>query len=100
MAKELTDAEVDYLLERFDQTEPSLQRRIVAGFVARTTMAELAVAALVAALSPVEASLAARGVTRDVLAARNPDLPFRVRFTVAELVAVLDAVAKARGGEA
>lgn len=55
---------------------------------------------LLAVLAPIEAAMAGRGVTRDVLAARKPDLPFRVRFTVAELVAVLDAVAKARGGEA
>lgn len=30
---ELTDAEVDYLLERFDQTDPALQRRVIAAFV-------------------------------------------------------------------
>jgi hypothetical protein len=30
---ELTDAEIDVLLERFDQTEPKLQRRIIARFV-------------------------------------------------------------------
>jgi len=30
---ELTDAEIDDILERFDQTEPALQRRIVARFV-------------------------------------------------------------------
>ncbi len=34
MADNFTDAEVDMLLERFDQTEPALQRRIVAQFVA------------------------------------------------------------------
>lgn len=37
---ELTDAEVDQLLERFDQTDPALQRRIVATFVARVCEAE------------------------------------------------------------
>lgn len=30
---EMTDAEIDVLLERFDQTEPKLQRRIIARFV-------------------------------------------------------------------
>lgn len=41
MAKiELTDAEVDVLLERFDQTEPKLQRRIIATFVAKAIEAE------------------------------------------------------------
>lgn len=34
MADELTDAEIDVLLERFDQTDPKLQRRIVARLVA------------------------------------------------------------------
>jgi hypothetical protein len=32
----LTDAEIDVLLARFDQTEPAKQRRIVAYFVVRT----------------------------------------------------------------
>lgn len=54
---------------------------------------------LLAALAPVEAAMAARGVTRDALAAIVHDLPFRVRFTVAELLAVLDALAKARGDD-
>jgi hypothetical protein len=35
-ASELTDAEVDMLLERFDKTDPKLQRRIVADFVGKT----------------------------------------------------------------
>lgn len=30
---EMTDADVNALLERFDQTEPRLQRRIIAAFV-------------------------------------------------------------------
>jgi hypothetical protein len=34
MADDFTDVEVDMLLERFDQTEPALQRRIVAQLVA------------------------------------------------------------------
>lgn len=37
---ELTDAEVDMLLERFDLTEPKLQRKIVASIMARLLMAE------------------------------------------------------------
>lgn len=36
---ELTDAEVDTLLETFDQTEPKLQRRIIATFVQRAANA-------------------------------------------------------------
>lgn len=34
MAEPMTDADVDFILERFDQTEPALQRRIVAGMMA------------------------------------------------------------------
>lgn len=34
MNGDLTDQEVDRLLERFDQTEPALQRRIVAQLIA------------------------------------------------------------------
>lgn len=30
---DMTDAEIDVLLERYDQTDPKLQRRIVAHFV-------------------------------------------------------------------
>lgn len=33
MRRELTDAEIDDILERFDQTEPKLQRRIIARFI-------------------------------------------------------------------
>lgn len=32
----MRDAEVDFVLERFDQTEPTLQRKIVAGLIERT----------------------------------------------------------------
>jgi len=32
-ADQMTDAEIDTLLARFDETEPSLQRRIIAQFV-------------------------------------------------------------------
>lgn len=32
-AEDMTDAEIDMLLERFDQTEPTLQRRIVVQFM-------------------------------------------------------------------
>lgn len=42
-AENLTDAEVDKLLERFDQTDPSLQRRIVAQFVIDAIVAQEAV---------------------------------------------------------
>lgn len=35
---ELTDEEVDQLLERFDQTEPKLQRQIIAMFCAKATL--------------------------------------------------------------
>jgi flagellar motor switch protein FliM len=37
---QLSDAEVDQLLERFDQTEPGLQRRIIAEFVAKLARTE------------------------------------------------------------
>lgn len=37
---ELSDSEVDILLERFDQTEPALQRRIVAAFIQKAMLAE------------------------------------------------------------
>ena len=32
---QLSDEQIDQLLERFDQTEPGLQRRIIAKFVAK-----------------------------------------------------------------
>lgn len=35
---ELTDAEIDTLLERFDQTEPQLQRRIVASLISEIAL--------------------------------------------------------------
>ncbi len=37
---ELTDAEIDELLERFDLTEPRLQRRIIADFVAKAAVSD------------------------------------------------------------
>jgi hypothetical protein len=37
---ELTDQEVNKLLERFDQTKPALQRKIIASFVQRLARAE------------------------------------------------------------
>ncbi len=39
-ATELTDAQVDYMLERFDKTDSKLQRRIVADAFARLSNAE------------------------------------------------------------
>ncbi len=36
----LTNAEIDKLLERFDQTAPRLQRRIIAEFAARAALAD------------------------------------------------------------
>lgn len=35
----MTDDEVDFILERFDQTKPELQRRIIAEFAIRAEMA-------------------------------------------------------------
>lgn len=35
---DLTDDEVDVLLERFDQTDPALQRRVVAALVIKATL--------------------------------------------------------------
>jgi hypothetical protein len=35
---ELTDEQIDELLERFDQTDPALQRRIIARLVADRTV--------------------------------------------------------------
>lgn len=43
---QLTDAEVDNLLERFDQTEPHLQRRIIVGVALRAMLADARVAAI------------------------------------------------------
>jgi hypothetical protein len=43
----MNDAEVDQLLERFDQTEPALQRRIVAQVVSDRFALALALAELV-----------------------------------------------------
>src|SRR6185436_18855070 len=36
---ELTDADVDFLLERFDLTEPALQRKIVVAFMVKASRA-------------------------------------------------------------
>ena len=49
---ELTDAEIDELLERFDQTEPKLQRRIIAKFVTDRTILLDALKALLAECDP------------------------------------------------
>ncbi len=46
MPEELTDAEIDHLLERFDQTDPKLQRRIIASFVVKASAAAELQAAL------------------------------------------------------
>lgn len=43
LVDDMTDAEIDSLLEQYDQTEPGLQRRIVAEFVARLAGYEAAV---------------------------------------------------------
>lgn len=43
---ELTDEEIDVLLERFDQTDPALQRRIIARFITRGVAADDLLAAL------------------------------------------------------
>lgn len=47
---ELTDDEIDELLERFDQTEPLIQRGIIATTFARLAIAESLVNELAAAL--------------------------------------------------
>lgn len=52
MAEELTDAQVDEMLDRFDQTDPKLQRRIIVRFIERATYFELAVQAVTAAPVP------------------------------------------------
>lgn len=46
MSEQLTDHEVDILLERFDQTEPALQRRIVAALMEKAQLADASVEAL------------------------------------------------------
>lgn len=40
MTTELSDAEVDKVLERFDATDPKLQRRIIAELVQRAALAD------------------------------------------------------------
>lgn len=39
MPEDLTDAEIDHLLERFDQTDPKIQRGIIARFIVQASMA-------------------------------------------------------------
>lgn len=39
-AEDMTDAEIDKLLDRFDQTEPGLQRRIIAQFVINSLVSQ------------------------------------------------------------
>lgn len=39
-AETMTDAEINVLLDRFDQTEPALQRRIIAQFVVNSLVSE------------------------------------------------------------
>lgn len=40
MARELTDKEVDFVLRKFDKTEPNLQRKVVATTMLRCAVSE------------------------------------------------------------
>lgn len=51
-ADDLTDSEVDELLERFDQTEPRLQRRIIAQLVIDRERLRSALERLMAVVNP------------------------------------------------
>lgn len=61
---QLTDAEVDKLLERFDQTEPHLQRRIIVGLTLRAMQADDRVAAI---RQKLEAIVCTEGVDKGVV---------------------------------
>lgn len=63
-ADELDEKDIDMLLERFDQTEPRLQRRIIAQFVINAAHYQ---AALAAARAEVERAKAEYGVLRDAI---------------------------------
>lgn len=54
MAQEMTDDEVDVLLERFDQTDPKLQRRIIASFVSECETQRRIIGRLLSALKLAE----------------------------------------------
>ena len=63
MPIDLTDAEIDCLLERFDQTEPKLQRRIIAKFVLSHTELDV----LKVKLESLERELTGATKARDLL---------------------------------
>lgn len=73
IASRLDDEEIDFMLEKFDQTDPVLQRRIVTEAFSRLHKAEAALPTLVEAIRPFAHAIYVRDADTMAMASPCPD---------------------------